>query len=119
MFRGSLVGLITAFRAHELGRGAFREHVAWQIDQGTHGLVPCGTTGESPALADDEQERLVTLCVEVAKDKRIPVIAGTGTNSTEHTVALTRQAKEAGADAAPNVLPHFHKPHHESLLPAF
>ena len=79
MFKGSLVALITPFRDHELDEGAFQEHVAWQIEQGTHGLVPCGTTGESPALADDEQKRLVTLCVEVAKDKRIPVIAGTGT----------------------------------------
>src|SRR5260370_11973192 len=68
MFKGSLVALITPFRDHELDQGAFQEHVAWQIDQGTHGLVPCGTTGESPALADVEQERLVTLCVEVPKD---------------------------------------------------
>jgi 4-hydroxy-tetrahydrodipicolinate synthase len=75
MFKGSLVALITPFRDHELDEGAFQEHVAWQIDQGTHGLVPCGTTGESPALADDEQHRLVTLCVEVAKGKRVPVIA--------------------------------------------
>src|SRR5437764_369170 len=115
MFKGSLVALITPFRDHELDEGAFQEHVAWQIDQGTHGLVPCGTTGESPALADDEQKRLVTLCVEVAKSKRVPVIAGTGTNSTEHTAALTRQAKEAGADAALIVCPYYNKPTQEGL----
>src|SRR5580704_1159617 len=119
MFKGSLVALITPFRDHELDEGAFQEHVAWQIDQGTHGLVPCGTTGESPALADDEQKRLVTLCVEVAKDKRIPVIAGTGTNSTEHTVVLTRQAEAAGADAALIVCPYYNKPTQEGLYQHF
>src|SRR5215813_13216025 len=119
MFKGSLVALITPFRDQELDEGAFQEHVAWQIDQGTHGLVPCGTTGESPALADDEQKRLVSLCVEVAKAKRIPVIAGTGTNSTEHTIALTRQAKEAGADAALIVCPYYNKPTQEGLFHHF
>ena len=119
MFKGSLVALITPFRDHELDEGAFQEHVAWQIDQGTHGLVPCGTTGESPALADDEQKRLIALCVEVAKAKRVPVIAGTGTNSTEHTIALTRQAKEAGADAALIVCPYYNKPTQEGLYQHF
>src|ERR1700739_416683 len=119
MFKGSLVALITPFRDHELDEGAFQEHVAWQIDQGTHGLVPCGTTGESPALADDEQKRLITLCVEVAKDKRIPVIAGTGPNSTEHPTALTRQAKKAGADAALVVCPYYNKPTQEGLYQHF
>src|SRR5947208_6658619 len=119
MFKGSLVALITPFRDHELDEGAFQEHVAWQIDQGTRGLVPCGTTGESPALADDEQKRVVSLCVEVAKAKRVPVIAGTGTNSTEHTVALTRQAKEAGADAALIVCPYYNKPTQEGLYQHF
>src|SRR5437899_7291527 len=119
MFKGSLVALITPFRDHELDEGAFQEHVAWQINQGTHGLVPCGTTGESPALADDEQKRVVSLCVEVAKAKRVPVIAGTGTNSTEHTAALTRQAKEAGADAALIVCPYYNKPTPEGLYQHF
>ena len=119
MFKGSLVALITPFRDHELDEGAFQEHVAWQVDQGTHGLVPCGTTGESPALADDEQKRLIGLCVEVAKAKRVPVIAGTGTNSTEHTIALTRQAKEAGADAALIVCPYYNKPTQEGLYQHF
>ena len=119
MFKGSLVALITTFRDHELDEGAFQEHVAWQIDQGTHGLVPCGTTGESPALADDEQKRLIGLCVEVAKTKRVPVIAGTGTNSTEHTIALTRQAKAAGADAALIVCPYYNKPTQQGYFEHF
>ena len=119
MFKGSLVALITPFRDDELDEGAFQQHVAWQIEQGTRGLVPCGTTGKSPALADHEQKRLVTLCVEVAKDKQIPVIAGTGTNSTEHTVALTRQAKQAGADAALVVCPYYDKRTQEGLFQHF
>ena len=118
MFKGSLVALITPFRDHELDEGAFQEHVAWQVGQGTHGLVPCGTTGESPALADDEHKRLIALCVEVAKGK-VPVIAGTGTNSTEHTIELTRQAKAAGADAALIVCPYYNKPTQEGLYQHF
>ncbi len=119
MFKGSLVALITPFRDHELDESAFQEHVAWQINQGTHGLVPCGTTGESPALADEEQKRLVSLCVEVAKGKQVPVIAGTGTNSTEHTIVLTQQAKAAGADAALIVCPYYNKPTQEGLYHHF
>jgi 4-hydroxy-tetrahydrodipicolinate synthase len=92
--------------------------VAWQVGQGTHGLVPCGTTGESPALADEEQKRLIALCVEVANG-RVPVIAGTGTNSTEHTIELTRQAKAAGADAALIVCPYYNKPTQEGLYQHF
>ena len=86
MFKGSLVALITPFRDGAVDETAFQEHVAWQLGQGTHGLVPIGTTGECPALEDDEQERLITLRVEVAKG-RAPVIAGTGFNSTAHTIA--------------------------------
>ena len=85
MFKGSLVALITPFRNRDVDEGAFQELVAWQVGQGTHGLVPCGTTGESPALGEDEHERVIELCVEVAQ-RRVPVIAGTGTNSTEHTI---------------------------------
>jgi 4-hydroxy-tetrahydrodipicolinate synthase len=118
MFKGSLVALITPFRDRELDESAFQEHVAWQIGQGTHGLVPCGTTGESPALDDDENKRLIALCVEVAKG-RAPVIAGTGTNSTEHTIELTRGAKAAGADAALIVCPYYNKPTQEGLYQHF
>ena len=118
MFKGSLVALITPFRDGKVDETAFQELVSWQVGQGTHGLVPCGTTGESPALADDEHERVVALCVEVAKG-RVPVIAGTGSNSTHHTIALTRQAKAAGADAALIVCPYYNKPTQEGLYQHF
>src|SRR5271155_1888813 len=118
MFSGSLVALITPFRNGEVEETAFQELVAWQIGQGTHGFVPCGTTGESPALHDNEHRRVIALCVEAAKGK-VPVIAGTGTNSTDHTIALTRQAKEAGADAALIVCPYYNKPTQEGLFHHF
>jgi 4-hydroxy-tetrahydrodipicolinate synthase len=118
MFKGSLVALITPFRNGKVDETAFQELVAWHIGQGTHGFVPCGTTGESPALHDDEAGRVIALCVEVAKG-RTPIIAGTGTNSTEHTIALTRQAKEAGADAALIVCPYYNKPTQEGLYQHF
>jgi 4-hydroxy-tetrahydrodipicolinate synthase len=118
MFKGSLVALITPFRDGAVDETAFQEHVAWQIGQGTHGLVPIGTTGECPALEDDEQERLIKLCVEVAKG-RAPVIPGTGFNSTAHTIAATRVAKDAGADAALIVCPYYNKPTQEGLYQHF
>src|SRR5260370_1277821 len=94
MFKGSFVALITPFRDGAVDETAFQEHVAWQLGQGTHGLVPIGTTGEWPALEDDEQERLIALCGEVAKG-RAPVIPGTGFNSTAHTIHATRAAQKA------------------------
>src|SRR5881227_2031246 len=118
MFKGSLVALITPFQDGAVDETAFQEHVAWQIGQGTHGLVPIGTTGECPALEEDEQERLIKLCVEVAKG-RAPVIPGTGFNSTAHTIELTRQAKAAGADAALIVCPYYNKPTQEGLYQHF
>jgi 4-hydroxy-tetrahydrodipicolinate synthase len=118
MFKGSLVALITPFLDGKVDETAFQEHVAWQLGQGTHGLVPIGTTGECPALEEDEQERLIALCVEVAKG-RAPVIPGTGFNSTAHTIAATRAAKEAGADAALVVCPYYNKPTQEGLYQHF
>src|SRR5579863_7996618 len=114
MFKGSFVALITPFRNGAGNETALQEHVAWQIGQGTHGLVPIGTTGECPALEEDEQERLIALTVEVAKG-RVPVIPGTGFNSTSHTIAATRAAKAAGADAALIVCPYYNKPTQEGL----
>jgi 4-hydroxy-tetrahydrodipicolinate synthase len=114
MFKGSFVALITPFRNGAVDESAFQEHVAWQLGQGTHGLVPIGTTGECPALEEDEQERLIALCVEVAKG-RAPVIPGTGFNSTAHTIHATKVAKKAGADAALVVCPYYNKPTQEGL----
>jgi 4-hydroxy-tetrahydrodipicolinate synthase len=118
MFKGSFVALITPFRNGAVDEAAFQEHVAWQLGQGTHGLVPIGTTGECPALEDEEQERLIALCVEVAKG-RAPVIPGTGFNSTTHTIHATKVAKKAGADAALVVCPYYNKPTQEGLYQHF
>jgi 4-hydroxy-tetrahydrodipicolinate synthase len=118
MFKGSLVALITPFRNGGIDETAFQELVAWQIQEGTHGLVPCGTTGEAPTLRHDEHKRVVALCVEVAKG-RVPVIAGTGSNSTEHTIETSREAKAAGADAVLIVCPYYNKPTQEGLYQHF
>ena len=118
MFKGSLVALITPFRDGAVDETAFQEHVAWQLGQGTHGLVPIGTTGECPALEEEEQERLIALTVEVAGG-RAPVIPGTGFNSTAHTIHATRTAKQAGADAALVVCPYYNKPTQEGLYQHF
>lgn len=114
MFSGSIVALITTFRNREIDEKAFQDFVAWQIDSGTHGLVPCGTTGESPTLSHAEHHRLIDLCVETAA-RRVPVIAGTGSNSTEEAISLTRHAKKQGADAALIVAPYYNKPTQEGL----
>jgi 4-hydroxy-tetrahydrodipicolinate synthase len=116
MFKGSLVALITPFTAGgKLDEKGFQSFVAWQLEHGTHGLIPCGTTGESPTLSHDEHKRVVELCIEVAKGKR-PVIAGTGSNSTDEAIELTRHAKKAGADAALVVTPYYNKPTQEGLF---
>ncbi len=115
MFKGSITALVTPFRQGRVDEKAYQDFVAWQIAEGSHGVVPCGTTGESPTLSHEEDRRVVQLCVEVAKGK-VPVIAGTGSNSTEEAVGLTRHAKEAGADAALIVAPYYNKPTQEGLF---
>jgi len=114
MFRGSITALITPFKDGRVDERAFQDFVDWQIREGTHGLVPCGTTGESPTLSHEEHRLVVALCVEVAQG-RVPVIAGTGSNSTEEAISLTRYAKQAGADAALVVTPYYNKPTQEGL----
>ena len=115
MFKGSLVALITPMRADgSVDEKAYAELVEWQIKEGTHGLVPVGTTGESPTLSHDEHKRVVEICIDVAKG-RVPVIAGTGSNSTEEAIELTRHAKEAGANAALIVTPYYNKPTQEGM----
>lgn len=115
MFKGSIVALITPFRNGGVDEAAFKSFCDWQIVEGTHGLVPCGTTGESPTMSHDEHHRVVEMCVEVAKG-RVPVIAGTGSNSTEEAISLTKHAKKAGADAALVVTPYYNKPSQEGLF---
>jgi len=114
MFKGSLVALITPFRNGELDEKAFRDFVEWQIQEGTDGLVPVGTTGESPTLSHQEHMRVVELCIEVAKG-RVPVMAGAGSNSTREAIALTQHAKKVGAAAALVVTPYYNKPTQEGL----
>lgn len=114
MYRGSLVALITPFRDGRVDEAALRRLIEFQISQGTHGLVPCGTTGESSTLSVEEHERVIALTVEIAA-KRVPVIAGTGSNNTVEAIALTRAAKTAGADAALSVAPYYNRPTQEGL----
>lgn len=109
MFKGSFVALITPFRKGKVDEKTFGDFVEWQIAQGTHGLVPVGTTGESPTLSHDEHKRVVEICIEAAHG-RVPVMAGTGSNSTDEAIELTRHAQEAGADAALIVTPYYNKP---------
>ena len=113
-FQGSITALITPFKNGEVDAKAFQRLVEWQIDQGTHGLVPVGTTGESPTLTHEEHKQVIELCIEAAAG-RVPVIAGTGSNSTSEAIALTRFAKEAGADGALVVTPYYNKPTQEGL----
>ncbi len=114
MFSGSITALITPFTNGKVDEEAFRKLVDWQIKQGTHALVSCGTTGESPTLSHDEDMRVTALCVQVA-DGRVPVIAGTGSNSTAEAITLTRSAKKVGADAALIVTPYYNKPTQDGL----
>src|SRR5919199_3741488 len=118
MLQGSITALVTPFSNGAIDEAGFRELVDWQIQEGTQGLVPVGTTGESPTLSHDEHKRVVELCVEVAKG-RVPVMAGTGSNSTAEAIALTRHAKQAGADAALVVTPYYNKPTQEGLYQHF
>ncbi len=114
MFEGYFTALITPFRNGEIDEDAYRQFIDWQIEEGAAGLVPCGTTGESPTLSHDEHHRIVELCVAAAAG-RVPVIAGTGSNSTEEAIALTRGAKESGADGALLVMPYYNKPTQDGM----
>jgi len=114
MFKGSLVALITPFKNGELDEKAFRDFAEWQIQEGTDGLVPCGTTGESPTLSHAEHMHVTEMCIDVAK-KRVPVIAGAGSNATSEAISLCKHAKKAGADAVLVVTPYYNKPTQEGL----
>ena len=113
-FRGSMTALVTPFKNGKVDEAAFRGHVDWQIAQGTHGLVPVGTTGESPTLSHAEHKSVVEWCINEAKG-RVPVIAGAGSNNTNEAVELSRHAEKAGADAVLIVTPYYNKPNQEGL----
>lgn len=114
MFKGSFVALLTPFKNGEVDKAAFKSFVEWQIAEGTHGLVPVGTTGESPTLSHAEHDEVIELCIE-ATAGRVPVVAGTGSNSTAEALRLTKNAKAAGADAALIVTPYYNKPTQDGL----
>src|SRR3954453_273030 len=116
MFRGSLPALVTPFRDEALDEAAYQAFVAWQIAEGSHGLVPAGTTGESATLRPEEHRRVIEICVEAA-GARIPVIAGCGSNDTAHAIELTEVAKACGGDAALHVPPYYNRPNQEGISP--
>jgi 4-hydroxy-tetrahydrodipicolinate synthase len=118
LFHGSITALVTPMRDGALDEAAFRGLVDWQIAEGTHGLVPVGTTGESPTLSHDEHNNVVRWCVEEARG-RVPVIAGAGSNSTAEAVSLARQAEKDGADGVLVVTPYYNKPTQEGLYAHF
>ncbi len=115
---GAMVAIVTPFRDGKVDEDALKNLIEWQVSSGTHCIVPCGTTGESATLNYEEHERVVELTVEVVHG-RVPVIAGTGSNSTEETIMLTKHAKKAGADAALVITPYYNKPTQEGLYQHF
>jgi 4-hydroxy-tetrahydrodipicolinate synthase len=115
VFQGSLVALVTPFRDGRVDEAKLKELVEFHIQGGTDALVPCGTTGESPTLDHDEHKRVIDVVIQAA-NKRIPVVAGTGSNSTAEAVSLTKHAKAAGADGALIVLPYYNKPTQKGLI---
>lgn len=114
MFRGSIVAIVTPFKDNNIDEKAFVELIEWHIANGTQGIVPCGTTGESATLSYEEHYRVIELTVKTV-NKRVPVIAGAGANSTEETIMITKKAKDLGADAALLVAPYYNKPTQEGL----
>ena len=114
MFRGSIVAIVTPFRDGKIDEKAFRDLIEFQINNGTDGIVPCGTTGESATLSHEEHEKIIGLTIE-AVNGRVPVIAGTGSNNTAEAARLTKHAKKAGANAALLITPYYNKPTQEGL----
>ena len=114
MFSGSIPALITPFKNGEVDFESFNNLIEWSIKEGSHGFVPCGTTGESPTLSHEEHIKIVDECIRIV-DKRVPVIAGTGSNNTIEAVEFTKQAEKSGADGALVVTPYYNKPTQEGL----
>ena len=114
MFKGAMVALVTPFKNGKVDKGGLKKLVEFQIKNGTDGIIPCGTTGESATLSHKEHTEVIELVVEAA-DRRVPVIAGTGSNSTQEALKLTKHAKRAGADGALLITPYYNKPTQEGL----
>ncbi|MFA6378823.1 MAG: 4-hydroxy-tetrahydrodipicolinate synthase [Candidatus Omnitrophota bacterium] len=118
MFKGSIVAIVTPFKNGKVDETKLKELVEYQIQNGTNGIVPCGTTGESPTLSNAEHERVIEVCITAA-NKRVPVIAGTGSNSTQEAITLTKDAAKAGASASLQVSPYYNRPSQEGLYQHF
>lgn len=118
MFKGAITALVTPFKNGQVDEKALRDLIEFQITNGVDGLVPCGTTGESPTLSHDEHDRVIEITIDAAR-KRVPVIAGTGSNSTSEALRLTKHAYEAGADGALIACPYYNKPTQEGLYQHF
>lgn len=115
MFKGSFVAIVTPFKNGEVDFAKLSELVEWHVESGTHGIVPCGTTGESPTLSHEEHAKVVTHVIK-AVNRRVPVLAGAGSNSTREAIWLTKHAKEAGADAVLSITPYYNKPTQRGLV---
>ena len=113
-FYGAFTALLTPFTSNGIDEASYRKFINWQIAQGIHGVVPCGTTGESPTLSEKEHERVVDICIETVA-QRVPVIAGAGSNSTAEAVQMTKHAAKAGADAVLVVTPYYNKPTNKGI----
>ena len=118
LFSGAMTALVTPFKNNALDEEAYRNFIEFQITEGIHGLVPCGTTGESATLSHEEHERVIEICIDQAKG-RVPVLAGAGSNNTIEAIRLTRFAKKAGADGALLITPYYNKPTQEGLFQHF
>lgn len=118
LFSGAMTALVTPFKNNVIDEDAYRSFIEWQISEGVHGLVPCGTTGESATLSHEEHERVIEICIDQVKG-RVPVLAGAGSNNTDEAVKLTRFAKKAGADGALLITPYYNKPTQQGLYEHF
>lgn len=118
MFKGSIVAIVTPFKKGKVDKKKLKELIEFHIKNGTKGIVPCGTTGESPTLTNEEHDRVIEICIEAA-NKRVPVIAGTGSNSTQEAIERTQHAAKAGADASLQVSPYYNRPSQEGLYQHF
>lgn len=118
MFKGSIVAIVTPFKKGKIDEKALEKLIEWHIKEGTHGIVPCGTTGEASTLDYEEHYRVIEITVKIV-NKRIPVIAGTGSNSTDEAIMITKKAEKLGADAALLVTPYYNKPTQEGLYRHF
>ncbi|MEK6921055.1 MAG: dihydrodipicolinate synthase family protein, partial [Nanoarchaeota archaeon] len=117
-FKGTYTALVTPFKHDEVDYEGLKQNILFQIQEGVEGIVPLGTTGETPTLSEEEQEKIIKLAVETAKGK-VKIMVGTGSNSTKHTIEKTQRAKDLGADAVLIVTPYYNKPTQEGIFQHF